>query len=1009
MFSSHCSQTKHRWVDPTRRFRLHRTIVKDSVKLALALLFALLTVSAAAAPAPPFLAPKIGKDQLSIDFAGLVSVIDLKDLLTPYSAPAGRESDGSRWYLISATNGSVRSVARVLMAGDPPDAALHIFPRRARPQILQVASSDSGVTVERGRAVGRHAFVVTVPPATSVSLAVRVANMDEKPSVLAWNEPALVAHNRLLAVFLAAVAGLIAAAVAIMAGVAVITSHPAPGWTALLLLLVFLTRLQGAEVLDAGWMTAVGGPYGLGALIAGCALAAALRLTDLVAPITNLWPAMARWRRTVVYVVLAVSFAAFLGVPAATMLTDTAVVVGTALIAAYLVHRGLQGSKAARVVAPSAAVFALVAAMGALAALGAFQQNPMASGAIAGFSAAGAVLLALAIAAGEGIAILPLAGGQLAGALVATEGGQPTPSADSLAAAYGMQAVGAAHQGVFDLDLVKGQLRLSREAAWMTGLGNARTIAHDDWLSRIHADDRQVYADALKDYRAHPGLAFRMEFRVLAEKGRRVWLELRATMLGGNDATGTRCLGLVADVTARKESEATPGRLLQDALTGLGNRVALVEQLEKMQPQWNALAFGILDIDRFKAIHASVGDEGGDQLLSSLAARLTKKFTAETKCFRIGGDSFAVIAPASAEWCARLGTELVDVCAAPFSINGRNIFASASAGVVPGSDAEDPIDLIKNAEFALGLAKRRGGGCSKVFVRNMEELARGDAVALETDLRRGLGQNEFSVHYQPIIRLADNSVAGFEALLRWQHPEKGLVSPTEFIAHSEETGLIISLGRFALERAASDLADWQRYFPVDPPLFASVNVSRRQLRQETFASSMEKLLAAGNFAPDTFKLEVTESAIEIDAPAKRILARLRNMGAGLAIDDFGTGLSTLSQLKDLPFDTVKIDKSFLGRRTTPRGEADATAVMTSVVELAHELKRTVVVEGVESERDAIWLQQLGCEFAQGFYFSHPLPAEEALKYIANHFRLEVPPAQWPSDEEHVPSSASGVG
>ena len=252
-------------------------------------------------------------------------------------------------------------------------------------------------------------------------------------------------------------------------------------------------------------------------------------------------------------------------------------------------------------------------------------------------------------------------------------------------------------------------------------------------------------------------------------------------------------------------------------------------------------------------------------------------------------------------------------------------------------------------------------------------------------------------------------MAGFEALLRWQHPEKGLVSPADFIAHSEETGLIISLGRFALERAASDLADWQRYFPVEPALFASVNVSRRQLREENFASSIEKLLAAGNFAEGTFKLEVTESAIEIDAPAKRILARLRNMGAGLAIDDFGTGLSTLSQLKDLPFDSVKIDKSFLARRTSPHGEADAIAVMTSIVALAHELKRTVVVEGVESERDAIWLQQLGCEFAQGFYFSRPLPAEEALKYIANHFRLDTPAAaQWPSGEESVSSSASGM-
>src|SRR6185312_4637223 len=203
-----------------------------------------------------------------------------------------------------ATNGSVRPVTRVVMAADPPDAALRLFPRRARPQIAQLASSDSGVTVERLHALGRHAFSVTIPPATSISLAMRLAYADDKPSVVAWNEPALVAHNRQVAIFLAAVAGLIGAAMAIMAGVAVITAHPAPGWAAAVLALIFLSRLQGAEVLDAGWMTVVGGPYGLGAMLAGLALAAALRLTGLVAPIAEVWPAAARAVRWLIYAVI---------------------------------------------------------------------------------------------------------------------------------------------------------------------------------------------------------------------------------------------------------------------------------------------------------------------------------------------------------------------------------------------------------------------------------------------------------------------------------------------------------------------------------------------------------------------------------------------------------------------------------------------------------------------------------------------------------------------------------
>jgi EAL domain-containing protein (putative c-di-GMP-specific phosphodiesterase class I) len=314
--------------------------------------------------------------------------------------------------------------------------------------------------------------------------------------------------------------------------------------------------------------------------------------------------------------------------------------------------------------------------------------------------------------------------------------------------------------------------------------------------------------------------------------------------------------------------------------------------------------------------------------------------------------------------------------------------------------------------MALGLAKRQGGSCWKVFARGMEEIARGDAVALETDLRRGLSQNEFSVYYQPIIRLSDGSVAGFEALLRWQHPEKGLVSPADFIAHSEETGLIVALGRFALERTASDLADWQRYFPVEPPLFASVNISKRQLREQSFASSVEKLLAAGGFQDRSFKLEITESAVELNGDSRRVLERLRNLGAGLAIDDFGTGVSTLSQLKDLPFDTVKIDRSFLSRRGGTQ-DAGSAAVISSIVSLVHELKRTVIAEGVETERDAVWLNQLGCEFAQGFYFSPPLSAEDALKFIASHFRAPDPrnPDLDNSDvsEAETVSSATGMG
>ncbi len=248
----------------------------------------------------------------------------------------------------------------------------------------------------------------------------------------------------------------------------------------------------------------------------------------------------------------------------------------------------------------------------------------------------------------------------------------------------------------------------------------------------------------------------------------------------------------------------------------------------------------------------------------------------------------------------------------------------------------------------------------------MSDREPGDSVALETELRNAIDQEQLEIFYQPIVRVADSSVAGFEALIRWRHPTKGIIAPDDFIAHCEETGLIVSLGRFALEQAAHDLSQWQRFFPLNPPLFASVNLSRRQLRDPAFEPFLRQLLADCGIVPGTLKLEVTESAVAANAWSS-ILRRIRALGAGLAIDDFGTGQSSLSQLKDIPFDTVKIDKSFLNRHGGTHSESDSGVVLNSIVTLAHDLKRDVVLEGVETAEDVARGEEIGCEFAQGFY------------------------------------------
>jgi EAL domain-containing protein (putative c-di-GMP-specific phosphodiesterase class I) len=286
-------------------------------------------------------------------------------------------------------------------------------------------------------------------------------------------------------------------------------------------------------------------------------------------------------------------------------------------------------------------------------------------------------------------------------------------------------------------------------------------------------------------------------------------------------------------------------------------------------------------------------------------------------------------------------------------------------------------------------AKKRGGDCALVYDKALKAGAPPDAVALEADLRRALEQSEIAVFYQPIMRLSNRTVAGFEALLRWNHPERGLVEPADFIAHSEETGLIVGLGKFALEQAAGDLSHWQRYFPVTPPLFASVNLARRQLRDSGFEQLFAQVASTNRIEPGSLKLEITESAMGNDNDLSPVLTRLKETGAGLAIDDFGTGASSLSRFRTMPFDTIKIDRSFLARNSGSALGNDSAVILSSIVGMAHELGRAVVVEGVESEEDAAWLASLGCEFGQGYYFSAPLAQTEALAFIARHYDMKA--------------------
>ena len=914
----------------------------------------------------------------ALDFAISAPVIDLGPSVQPRPFKDPADPNGA-WFTLAIQNRSAQPVARVLAAAEPPTLGVALAAPRGRPMLIEAAAPDSSIRIERAVAFGPNAFRVQVPAGRSANVALHFTNVAARPTVLAWSEPALIAQNRQAGILSGLVSGLLTAAMAFAAGAAVISARIFPRWAALFLFAVMIAELTINGVFDGRVLTALSGPYALFALALALAVAAGIRLVDYVAPFEAFHPHAAYWRDGVALGVLAIGIAAFAGVPIAGLAVRLLALGGAAALAGYLTHCGRIGIAAARRLAPAATIFALVTAVAALNALGVFGVNVVAASSIGGFAAAGTLLVALATAVPVEHSIERLREFEQAHkhddvqALVTDE------AYDQM---RDLAAVAASHQGVFDWEFESGQLSLSAEAAALVGLpGGAVELSRDSWRARIHPDDRSVFEQALWEYRHHPGMAFRVEFRIRAA-GRTIWCELRATMTG-QGPQAERCLGLIADVTARKNWDSADTRDSIDALTGLGDRLALQVRLQDMGTVPEQCALAVFDLDRFKAINDSLGRDAADVALAAFVERLEHRFakerdTGRLTLFRVGGDMFAALGFDIGDLDA-FGKNILAATSAPFEIADRDVYLIASVGVAGGGDGLDGPAMLAHAERAMIDAKRQGGGRVSLYTAKSATPALRDPVALETGLRRALERGEIEVHYQPILRLADLRVAGFEALLRWRHPERGLIPPEAFVPYAEESGLILPLGRFALQRALHDLAQWQRLFPGKPPIFVSVNVTWRQIADPVFADEFASLLAAAAIAKGSVKLEITEGAVMREASrAESALRRLRDLGAGLAVDDFGTGHSSLSHLRRFPFEAIKIDKSFIADAHDRSG----AAILRSIVNLAHELKLAVVAEGLESEAESLLLRDMGCEFGQGFLFGSALPAGEIAGFIA---------------------------
>ncbi len=441
------------------------------------------------------------------------------------------------------------------------------------------------------------------------------------------------------------------------------------------------------------------------------------------------------------------------------------------------------------------------------------------------------------------------------------------------------------------------------------------------------------------------------------------------------------------DVSERKALEdALAHQAFHDSLTKLANRALFKDRVDhalaRAARRGRELAVMLLDLDGFKAVNDSLGHDAGDELLVAVAGRLMECVRPTDTAARLGGDEFAVLVEdlASPGDYAVVATRVLESLQAPFHIHGKDIFVRGSIGIAMCGDGDNTSDeLLRNADVAMYMAKAEGKNRYELFNPSMHS-AMLERLDIEADLRRAVERGEFVLHYQPTVVLQTGRIAGVEALVRWNHPERGLIPPVEFISIAEETGLIVPLGEWVLREACRQTRQWHLEHQTEPPLKISVNLSARQLQQEGLVRMVEQVLEETGLDPSTLTLEITESTVMNDHVTSIVrLNQLKALGLRIAVDDFGTGYSSLSYLRRFPIDVLKIDRSFVD------GAADGSqkrALLRTIVDLGRTLNLETVAEGIEQPEELQQLRSLDCELGQGYYFARPLEADAVEELLA---------------------------